>query len=1222
MATVPNKSYKDLIPIRFILEDPDRSLDLSIPNEFASQQGASFLEYNFLLSANDVKNKNYTSNYLTFPQTEQGIFDLNLPEDVNDSVATTLQFSLSSDRYLTIDKNNTSLSSSIFFSSLSSSSEDNNATQNFVIDLSATNDGTPLCQIWTHDGIYKKYLVQNNGVITDTHSLIFDTITDYDDVRSVFNIIKNEDKILLSIYTSTVDNIALSGRQFTVGPADDGGNLVLSAIEILTQDVSQDSIISIMDNTIDTDYVESSNNFVFYLSGNSISDTETLPNQSYNFLFYNNYEDNFLSGDKMIGSLNYFNLKNQISNNHNVNKNLPHADPQQQRYYTNILNNEVEEVSEEDLKLNYNFHTAEYRFLPDKYTKFKLPSTILPFKSLNINDSEIQKSGAFAAQSPYFSDRVYKPLDGDVRYNEKNGTLLCTWLYDDGNQGVWYDRYYLPANISELSASQGNLNQPFNYTTEIDSIVDARSLQGLNYYDVDSSLTFEPSGTYYYARVGEKYVDKILETQADIRLKKNFNERNIYLDNIASTSDTLIFDTSAYDTFNFDTGASSNVNSLNLSFELTTPKLSSFKAYQVIGNNFNTGISVVKNFYYTPFVYLQQGNTIHFYDTDFNLLRSTSYAGISSIRDVCYNSQSNDLILICDNDIGGTLLRVNIAGDIVKENNDGVAQSLVNINHTSRVFFNIGSKSIFQSEDGSAYNVDLLTLVTDPGNLPEGEKSVLRREDNTSTGTMSGLRGVNLDNTLGAAISGHNQIIFKDFVQDTTFVALSTNTKIWDINAFDEKLYVQTDNKLKVFNTSRELLSTFNLTTSAVSGFKIDFVSEDYKVKPIVISRGEDYNLLVDKIDTHTENASGFNITTYSLDISSIDLGYDFDANPGVFVSPTNLYSANQTFKTYEDKLCLVTKFDNGFSVTPDERIWDTEDKIWNSLSAGNWSVNYTSTGAGIDDNSTITVIPGIEENDINCISVDVDLITGNIKTYVNGDEVIDITVTSGIKPLKNYLFNDFFVGMPNYSGHGISKYTRNQQLLAKNGIIQNLSVYNRELHGDLIMYEYLKCAKVDPMTFDILTGTRNNTETINNLFSYKIPGSLSNRLKVYIKNGNLLEADANKIAEVLTQQIGTYLPMNVTNVDYDFSIGNQISKTISVNVTEGVITGSVAPGGFGTPSSGSTGGGGSAPEPIIPPTPPAPPGEDPGFEPIYDYKTAESEPPIFTQDGEYIYYD
>ncbi len=52
-------------------------------------------------------------------------------------------------------------------------------------------------------------------------------------------------------------------------------------------------------------------------------------------------------------------------------------------------------------------------------------------------------------------------------------------------------------------------------------------------------------------------------------------------------------------------------------------------------------------------------------------------------------------------------------------------------------------------------------------------------------------------------------------------------------------------------------------------------------------------------------------------------------------------------------------------------------------------------------------------------------------------------------------------------------------------------------------MYEALKCGRVDPVVFDILTGTRINTETIDNLFSYKIPGSLSNRIKIYIKNGN-----------------------------------------------------------------------------------------------------------------------
>ena len=1149
MATVTNKSYKDLIPIRFILEDPDRALDLSIPGKFTSQQGASFLEYNFLLSANDVKNKNYTTNYLTSPLTEQGAFDLKLPEPINDSIATTLKFSLSSDRYLTIDKNNTSLSSSAFFSILSGSAEDNNATQNFVVDLSAKADGTPLCQIWTRDGEYKKYLVQNNGVVTDSISLIFDTITTPSDNRSIFNIIQNNDKILLSIYDSNNENIALSGQQYIVGPVLDGSVLTLSAA-IATSQIYRDSIIEVSDNAIDTDYVKSSNNFVFYLSGNEVDTTETLAEQAYNFIFYNNYEDNYLSGDEIVGKLNYFNLKNQISNNNNVNKNLPHADPQQQKYYTNILNNETQETSEEDLKLGYNFYTAEYSFLPDKYTKFKLPQSILPFKALNINDSDIQKSGSFASQSPYFSDRVYKTLDKNVNYNEQNGSLLCTWLYDDGVDGLWYDRYYLPQNVSELSASRGNLNQVFNYISEVDTIVAARDKENLDYYDIESSLTFEPSGTYYYARIGEKYIKKILDTQSDVRLKSGLTPINLYTQKTAATTSTMVFDTSSYDTFKFDTGATSKVNSLNLSFEVNTPKLESFKGYQVIGNNYNSGISVIKNFYPTPFITLQQDNTIFFYDTDFNLIRETSFPDISAIKDICYVAENTDLILRCGSSTGGKLLRVNIAGDIIKENNDEIAQDLANSNITSRIFYGAGNLATFQGRNTgvNAWNVDLLTLVAEIAPIVVGEDSVVRRLDSTITSTMSGLRGVNLNDTLGAAISGHNTVIFKDFNDSITFAALNTDTKIWDINAFDEKLYVQTDNKLKVFDTNRELLSTFSLTTSAVSGYKIDFISEDYKVKPIVLSRGSDYKLIVDKIDTHVNNSSGYEITTYNLDISSVDLGYDFNATPGVFVSPTNLYSANQTYKKYENKLCLVTRFDNSFSVLPTERIWNDTNTDWDSVSAGNWSVNYSNAGGGLTDNSKIIEISNLDKNS-NCISIDADLITGQIKVYVNGKKTNEYSIATGIKPLKNYLSNNFLVGAPNYGFDTVTRYVKNQELLAKNGSISHLSVYTQELNDDLIMYEALKCSRVDPVVFDILTGTRINTETIDNLFSYKIPGSLSNRIKIYIKNGNLKKVDAMKIVEVVTGRIGEFLPMNVTTIDYDFSIGNQIQDIISADI-------------------------------------------------------------------------
>ena len=77
MATVIQKNYSDLRPIRFNLKDRDRSLDLSIPSKYATVQGNFFLEYNFLADSNDVKNKNYTSNYLTDTKTETDIFDLN-----------------------------------------------------------------------------------------------------------------------------------------------------------------------------------------------------------------------------------------------------------------------------------------------------------------------------------------------------------------------------------------------------------------------------------------------------------------------------------------------------------------------------------------------------------------------------------------------------------------------------------------------------------------------------------------------------------------------------------------------------------------------------------------------------------------------------------------------------------------------------------------------------------------------------------------------------------------------------------------------------------------------------------------------------------------------------------------------------------------------------------------------------------------------------------------
>jgi hypothetical protein len=579
-----------------------------------------------------------------------------------------------------------------------------------------------------------------------------------------------------------------------------------------------------------------------------------------------------------------------------------------------------------------------------------------------------------------------------------------------------------------------------------------------------------------------------------------------------------------------------------------------------------------------------------------------------------YLNQSNDFILVGDGpgDIpslrGGRLIRAAYTGDVQKENNDVIVQGLIGSEPTSRVMFNIGSKSTIKSAGSpgnNAWNVDLNSLVADPAggasaSLPAGDTSIIRRVNNTLLGSMSGLRGVNLDDTLGAAISSHhdstgvyegNSIIFKDFVTDTTFIALSTDTKIWDINAMDEKLYVQTDNKLKVFNTSRDLLSTFSLTTSAVSGYKIDFITEDYKIMPIVFSRGADTNLIVDKINFDSTAPAGYILSSYSLGISSVDLGYDFTTKPGWFVNPTNLYSIDQTYRNFENRFCLVSRFDNEFAANPEGRIWDTSEQDWETADSGNWSVNYTGGGGVIDDNSTLTVIENIRDGE-NCLGVDLDLITGKTEVYVNGLKTVDKVITTGIKPLKNYLNNSFYVGLPNYSVDTISDFVRNQDFNTRNITLKDLYVYDKELPNDLIMYHYLNCSTIDPVNFDVISGTRNNIETIDNFFSYKIPGSLSNRIKIYIKNANLTDNNAITLANLITSKINTFLPKNVTTIEYDFSIGNRVETLADDTIVIDIPA---------IQSSVDTEG-------------------DPSFGALSDYITYQDDSPALTQDDLFVY--
>ena len=1144
MATVVQKSYSDIRPIRFNLRDRDRSLDLNVPEKYTTQQGSSFLEYNFLTGLNDLRNKNYTANYLTDTKTEPEIFDLNFDENINNSFITTLKFNNDDNKYLTISKNNTSLSSHTSLSALSAGDDNFYTTQSFIIDLSSNSNNDSICQIWTYDGLYKKYLVQRGTDQTTNPEIIFDTLNSSIENldRATFNISIDDNKALLSFYgdTNVSTSTAVINTQFIITTTSS----MLTAVSGFDAATLSASVFTIENNTpIDTNYSNYSNNFVYYTSGAKVDGTRSLPNQKYNFLFYNNYEENFLSGDEIFGQLSYFNLKNQISNNNNVNKNLPFSIPQQQRYYNSILNNETEEVSEENLKLSYNFHTAEFKFEPDKYTKFILPSDIIPFKSININDANFQGSGAYAAGSPYYSDRVYK-LQDESNFNTRNeetGTFLCSWLYDDGAGGMWFDRYYSPKFTTPTVALEGTVNP---YTTQIQQISSAYGLGETNmyYYDVKSTLSLEPNSTYYYARIGKSYVAKTLNGISDKVVKTDLNINSIITESILSNQEKIVFDGTVYDSFSFPSLLDADQGALSLSFSLNAPSVPAVKAHQLIGNLYNTGISIVKNFYFTPFVILQDGNSLKYYDNNFNLVKTNTFNMLSAINDVCYMMQGSDAVIIGESNTGHKILRVNFNGDIVRESSHSLAVQLATSGYTSRVFYGVGSRVRFFSPT-DIFNLDLQTLSI---NLiaPGGPSGILSAID-APIGTVEGFKGVNIDGRYAASLSAATgqgagtgtAVLFTEYETGEQFRAInSVNERIWDINAFDDKLFVQSD-KLYVFNTDRELLSTINLSTSAVSGYKIDFISEDYVVNPIVFSRDANSNLIVDKIIT-TENNT---VSTYSLGISSIDLGYAETPIAGNFVSPTNLHSLEDTFKTYENRFCFVSRFDNEVALQGVKEPWDTFVQQWTAFDAGNWNVNYTGTGTTLVDNSSIHLINGIKDGH-NCIQADLDLVTGKIRIFVNGEETTTFTINAGIKPLKNYLYNNFYIGAANFSTGSIVDYKSGSVSLAKNAVLGNINVFDTTLDTDILKYLYLNCSKqIDTVNFDITTSTRNNVETINNFYTYKIPGNLSNKIKLLIKNGNLNLEEQAIITDALKKRISKFLPatINIADIDFDYTIGN-----------------------------------------------------------------------------------
>ena len=974
------KNFNELRNLNFTSKG--NKFDYAGKNKFTSQ-GFAYIDYDLNLSAQSSLIKNYTSNALTNNLNAKDILKfnkLNFRKDLNTtfnfkpldtlsafSVATALTNKKDDDSILKLSTKNTTTSNG----------------QAFLVDFLDDR----YCTVSMIDGVTKKFLYReedNVGLVfrflnsntIDTKALTSNYYFEYNyDTDNNYLKLKNNNKLVTTgtrPLTSTSTGLSSNDggvTQFvaTIVSVSNINTAVLSTADVIN---SRNGLIKV-DPQLDITGQEFLDQFVYYdfVNDYKLSD-ESLSAINYNLLTYFPYNNISLSSFDLSGSdnnfyvdLDFFNLKNQLSNSNIVHSESVLDDPTHQRKYYNITNSDSTEKSEENLSLNYTFFNKEYEIFPNKMNRITMPESIFPFKKININDTTLANNGAFAAKSPYFSDKVFKNTDknentlaeqfeeteeflvdqddqsfillqddnilgfqnlNEIQSNDLFGTYLCTWLKDEGSEAVWYDRYYLPDTKSfQVSLTGTATESSFDNLSQAKQFFEKNKV-GTYYFDVRSNLTFEPNASYLYQRIGKDYINLMISNQESKLVKSNFEV--LSSGGQVITTDSFNLNTlKGYDRFKID---EFKEKSFQISFDLELDSLSSFDAYQLMGNLYNDGVSVKSNFYFTPFVFLPFKNTLNIYDYQFNLINSVTIKGITDILDVLYMEQNNDIVVICSNKI----LKMNVFGTIVAERDlDGGFNDplLIEIckSYKSKSYYGTNNAVIFTNDynasESLGYNIDLNTLlITDlrlPINTLSASNSLVYSSTSGNFVPIQGFRPLNVNKDFIISLDQDERFISQQFIPGEAFRVSQTlsGTFLSGINAgrsFNGSLYRQI---IQEKDSSYD--NFFDFVPAGNNRLIFDNLVDFDELTPIVDSVNSnitDINSIEEKIYIQNfENESGnvqvintdrFFLSSFPLQARAVSgIGIDFirEGNKWKLLS----FSKDLTGNTLVDKFDTVT---------------------------------------------------------------------------------------------------------------------------------------------------------------------------------------------------------------------------------------------------------------------------------------------------------------------------
>ena len=990
-------------------------------------------------------------------------------------------------------------------------------------------------------------------------SKILDITTNIDD-KCEFNYILDDNKLYLFVIDEGV---------LTLDP----NNLVLIFSKTNSSNYFNNNQTFIIENNNIED-VNINTSFGVYKNRSLDIDTnKSIYDLSNNYLITSEYS--YADGDNI--DVDILALKNQLtprgySSRTNLNPDINY------REYTSLFTGTNQELGNSLISLNYNYNITDLQIKPGLNT-FTTPTTLSPYgSSININDIDFQKSGAFGFTNPSLADKIYKINDNNLI--KSYAWLSCNSLDD---KGIWLSRYYNPllTNVQNISSSPAKIIQNI---TDIDKIFyENNEIINDGYIDIISNLQIEPNTTYVYKRITNKEIENFNQNKhlvlSSIKLL-NTKDSAIYNDNIINNIYDLNGDSYAVlplKNYIYD-------NQLSLSFYLNSNDYTKVIGEQILGNLNCYGFSFKKNSVITPIPMISFTGGVSFgiaNDIWDQINSHNNPQWVNQDTWATYKLLWNQFLYKGELDVTGQyLFNTDLQLIDLLPTTDTFIRT-VRIEHTD-FYYSIYAKQIlrmtplgiemlsfdFSNEDSDEniiyvnYDENNIYCITDQHNVYEvsynSEKinklnlssidtsipfNTCFKHDNKYyfANNLSGISeydprfGIFYDsivtNDIERYTNKHCIYYYNPNVNNTEYNIITndhaskffTAKSIQDFKIIDDYIgIIYNNSKINIYNIDRDLLFTYDFSKDDKTPVAFDYVGEitpngyeQYFIIMTVDKVYDDYGREITKVLDDSDEQNEDTLSNHPYDYVSLYKLQNFELK---LINKLSYLGHNlQKNETRLTNYSLIKRLHKQYS---------------------DYYIKYKLTNKYNNkiDNKIIN-LPSFE-NGNNHFVINFDGINGKIDVFCNAKLIASDSFENG-KFLSESLFNEsFLIGTNSYFYIPLFKFLNQNNYFVNNLQIKYFKLYNNTLSQDEIKILNLQHYKVDNIMLNIPCGNRNKSETISRMFKQSVPGFKTNKFDIIIKNINVNNEDKIKLSNVLRKILTDKLPLqtHINNFKFKFT--------------------------------------------------------------------------------------